>query len=241
MKQNLKEYMLLQTEKLLSIPSPTGYTREVSNYLMAELESMGYAPYTLNKGGVICRLNEGENALMLAAHVDTLGAMVKTIKGNGALLNWWLEAPNTYDDMWDGEESRDALLMVILGYYDHVKNWWSKKERMENQRFRFVSVFNGRRESRRLIGDHILTQNDCIEARKFEDTVTNCREHLSIRLKCRLPEHLRLEDLFSEVRHIVSDAGSDIANILETYAEAPLCLGSGQPQSFMSCLNGFST
>ena len=55
----------------------------------------------------------------------------RVIKGDGALLNWWLEAPNTYDDMWDGEESRDALLMVILGYYDHVKNWWSKKERMD--------------------------------------------------------------------------------------------------------------
>ena len=86
MKQNLKKYMLAQLEKLLSIPSPTGYTKEVSDYLMNELQSMGYAPYTLNKGGVVCRLNEGENALMLAAHVDTLGAMVKTIKGNGALI-----------------------------------------------------------------------------------------------------------------------------------------------------------
>ncbi len=86
MKQNLKEYMLSQLEKLLAIPSPTGYTKEVSEYLMSELASMGYAPYSLNKGGVICRLNEGDNALMLAAHVDTLGAMVKTIKGNGALI-----------------------------------------------------------------------------------------------------------------------------------------------------------
>ncbi len=80
-----KEYMLKQTEKLLSIPSPTGYTKEVCAYLINELENMGYKPYSLNKGGVICRLNEGENALMLAAHVDTLGAMVKTIKGNGAI------------------------------------------------------------------------------------------------------------------------------------------------------------
>ena len=97
MKQNLKDYMLSQLEKLLAIPSPTGYTKEVSEYLMAELTSMGYAPYSLNKGGVICALNEGENALMLAAHVDTLGAMVKTIKGNGALIVTplgGLQAPN---------------------------------------------------------------------------------------------------------------------------------------------------
>ncbi len=86
MKKHLKEYMLTQLEKLLAIPSPTGYTKEVSNYLMAELQSMGYAPYTLHKGGVVCQLNEGENALMLAAHVDTLGAMVKSIKSNGALI-----------------------------------------------------------------------------------------------------------------------------------------------------------
>ena len=48
----------------------------------------------------------------------------RAITGNGAQLMWWLEAPNVYDDMWDGEETRDALLMVILGYYDHIKNYW---------------------------------------------------------------------------------------------------------------------
>ena len=85
MDKNLKEYMLLQLEKLLAIPSPTGYTKDVTNYLVNELQSMGYSPYSLHKGGVICALNEGENAVMLAAHVDTLGAMVKTVKGNGAL------------------------------------------------------------------------------------------------------------------------------------------------------------
>jgi len=104
----------------------------------------------------------------------------RVIKGDGALLNWWLEAPNTYDDMWDGEESRDALLMVILGYYDHVKNWWSKKERMENQRFRFVSVFNGRRESRRLIGDYIMTEQDAISGRIFEDAVSYSGWHIDL-------------------------------------------------------------
>lgn len=86
MKKELKEYMLNQLENLINIPSPTGYTKEVSDYLLTELKSMGYEPYTLNKGGVICQLTEGDNALMLAAHVDTLGAMVKTIKSNGAII-----------------------------------------------------------------------------------------------------------------------------------------------------------
>ena len=96
----------------------------------------------------------------------------RAITGNGAQLMWWLEAPNVYDDMWDGEETRDALLMVVLGYYDHIKNYWSKKERVQNYRMRFVSVYNGRRESRRLIGDYIMTQDDATSGRRFEDAIS---------------------------------------------------------------------
>ena len=96
----------------------------------------------------------------------------RAINGNGASLMWWLEAPNVYDDMWDGEETRDALLMVILGYYDHIKNYWSKKELAQKYKLRFVSVYNGRRESRRLVGDYILTQNDATSAQVFEDAVS---------------------------------------------------------------------
>ena len=95
----------------------------------------------------------------------------RAINGSGASLMWWLEAPNVYDDMWDGEETRDALLMVILGYYDHIKNYWSKKEKAANYRLRFVSVYNGRRESRRLIGDYIMTQDDATSGRRFEDAI----------------------------------------------------------------------
>lgn len=91
---------------------------------------------------------------------------------SGASLYWWLEAPNDLDDMWDGEQSRDALLLVILGFLDHLKNHWKGRDSVKNDRFRFASVFNGRRESRRFIGDYILTQSDCIEGRRFEDAVS---------------------------------------------------------------------
>lgn len=91
---------------------------------------------------------------------------------NGAQLHWWLEAPNTYDDMWDGEQARDALLLVVLGFYNHLKNHWSKKDTVKNSRLVFASVFDGRRESRRLIGDYILTQEDCETSRSFDDAIT---------------------------------------------------------------------
>ena len=80
-----KEYMLTQLEQLMAIPSPTGYTIRVQEYLLKELSALGFEPYTLHKGGVICCLGGEGEPLMLAAHVDTLGAVVHTIKGNGAL------------------------------------------------------------------------------------------------------------------------------------------------------------
>ena len=95
-------------------------------------------------------------------------------------LAWWVEAPNTYDDMWDGEETRDALFLVLLGYYDYLKNHWSGKEKAQNVQFHFASIMDGRRESRRLIGDYILTQDDCIEGRQFEDAISYTGWNLDI-------------------------------------------------------------
>ena len=85
---------------------------------------------------------------------------------------WWLEAPNTYDDMWDGEQSRDALFLVLLGYFDHIKNYWSGKDTLKNTKFRMASIFDGRRESRRIIGDYIMTQEDCQSGRPFDDAIS---------------------------------------------------------------------
>lgn len=63
MENYLKEYMLNQLKTLIDIPSPTGYTAYVQKYLMETLENMGFEPYTLHKGGVICCLGEKETGL----------------------------------------------------------------------------------------------------------------------------------------------------------------------------------
>ena len=107
-------------------------------------------------------------------------AFGRNITGNGGHMYWWLEAPNIYDDMWDGEEARDALLMAVLGYYDHIKNHWSGKKKAQNLQLRFTSVFNGRRESRRLIGDYILTQDDCFNTEPFPDAISYAGWHLDV-------------------------------------------------------------
>ncbi len=85
--EEITKYILEQLQNLLSIDSPTGYTKNVSDYLMAEYQKMGYTPKRTVKGGVLTDLGgkEEENAVFLEAHVDTLGAMVSQIKSNGRL------------------------------------------------------------------------------------------------------------------------------------------------------------
>lgn len=74
-----------QIEKLVSIDSPTGYHYNVVKYLKEELTNMGFKVRTLRKGGVIADLGGEGHPLMMMAHVDTLGAFVHYIKGNGRL------------------------------------------------------------------------------------------------------------------------------------------------------------
>lgn len=79
------DYAVEQIEKLISIDSPTGYHYNVVAYLQKELENMGFEVRTLRKGGVIANLGGEGNPLMMMAHVDTLGAFVHYIKGDGRL------------------------------------------------------------------------------------------------------------------------------------------------------------
>ena len=80
-----QEYVLNQLKTLIGIDSPTGYYENVQNYLMKELEGMGFRPKHLRKGGVIVELGGEGNPLMMLSHVDTLGCFVHYIKGDGRL------------------------------------------------------------------------------------------------------------------------------------------------------------
>ncbi len=86
------QYCVEQLKKLCAIDSPSGFTERAADYLMEELARLGCQPRKTRKGGVIVCLDDKgadhaePNALLLMAHVDILGAMVRSIKGNGRLL-----------------------------------------------------------------------------------------------------------------------------------------------------------
>ncbi len=71
-------------KELVLIDSPSGYTHHACKYIFELLESYGYQPTYTAKGAVKCALGENPS-LVIAAHVDTLGAMVSGINADGTL------------------------------------------------------------------------------------------------------------------------------------------------------------
>lgn len=70
--------------ELIAIDSPSGYTDAAGAYVHALLTGLGHAPRYTRKGAVACSLG-GPPTVALAAHVDTLGAIVSGILPSGHL------------------------------------------------------------------------------------------------------------------------------------------------------------
>lgn len=87
MSHELLKYITDRLRELANTPSPTGYTRLAEDYLQRVLEGLGFKPYKSFKSAVICKINEGteKDGILLSAHIDTLGLMVRSIKANGRL------------------------------------------------------------------------------------------------------------------------------------------------------------
>jgi putative aminopeptidase FrvX len=71
-------------EQLIGIDSPSGFTEKACEFVREVLTSYGLSPELSNKGAVKCALGDAPR-LAVAAHVDTLGAMVSNIQDDGSL------------------------------------------------------------------------------------------------------------------------------------------------------------
>ncbi|MCY8392094.1 M42 family metallopeptidase [Bacillus haynesii] len=74
-------------KELVSIPSPTGNTYDIIDYINRLLQKEGVETRLNRKGGLIATIpgRDKSRHRMLTAHVDTLGAMVKEINPDGRL------------------------------------------------------------------------------------------------------------------------------------------------------------
>jgi putative aminopeptidase FrvX len=129
--------------ELLNKPSPTGYYIEAMDYVEAAFAALDMPGLTLTrtkKGALLARLT-GDSADAprgLTAHVDTLGLMVKTIKGDGRLkvtalggIMWsGIEFEGVTVRTHDNRRYRGSVIPINPGV--HVNREVHKKERSDD-------------------------------------------------------------------------------------------------------------
>lgn len=79
------EYMLDVMKRLLAVDSPSGFTQKASEFTVNELKKLGFEPSATNKGAVLADIGGEGDPVILAAHLDTIGAIVCRVKENGRL------------------------------------------------------------------------------------------------------------------------------------------------------------
>lgn len=123
------DYMVKSIEDLANIPSPSGYAHRAVNYIENILKDLGVS-YKITRKGALIATFEGKNNDLertISAHVDTLGAMVKKIKGDGRIsftqiggymLNS-VEGENCIIETVEGKQYTGTILTVKPSVHIH--------------------------------------------------------------------------------------------------------------------------
>lgn len=82
---------------------------------------------------------------------------------------WTWETGMNYDQCNEFERIRDYGLMVVYSNWSYLKNRMHDNDSYRNRSLGWVAYIAGKRESRRLLGDHILTENDLQQEIAYPD------------------------------------------------------------------------
>ncbi len=185
------DYIIEKLEKLVAINSPSGFTKEVSEYIVLELSQMGYKPILTKKGGILCDLGgkDVDNALLMTAHVDTLGGMIKEIKSNGRLRIspvGGLQAQNTeaenctivtrFDGSYSGTLQMDSPSVHVNKDYDKQERTFDTMEIVIDEK---VSSQEDTKKLGISVGDYVcfdprmvVTESGYIKSRFLDDKLS---------------------------------------------------------------------
>jgi putative aminopeptidase FrvX len=177
-------------KQILAIPSPTGYSIEAIEFLEKEAKKRNL-PYSKNrKGNLIIELKgKTEYTIALSAHVDTLGAMVRSINSNGTLRFSVLGGPilPTYDGEYctiitrNGKKYRGTFLSNAPAVHVY-KNSKTLERTEENMHIRLDEVVKTKKDVEKLqigTGDFIaldpkteITPSGFIKSRFLDDKIS---------------------------------------------------------------------
>lgn len=83
--------------------------------------------------------------------------------------DWDWEAGIGRDQIAEIEQIRDLGLRAVFGNWSYLKNQSAAKDRFARRRLVWVAYVGGKRESRRLVGDVVLQEQDILGRRNWPD------------------------------------------------------------------------
>lgn len=83
--------------------------------------------------------------------------------------DWDWEAGLNNDQITEIEYIRDHALRAVYGNWDFLKNKSEKKDQFAKKKLAWVAYIGGKRESRRLMGDLVLREQDILNDIQYED------------------------------------------------------------------------
>lgn len=183
-----KEYVLKTAKEILEFDSPTGFCFDIMNLIEEKAKNYGYAFEVTRKGCGIITVpgKSNERVIGLSAHVDTLGAMVRSITSSGTLKFTLIGGPivPTLDSEYCKIRTRDGKLyngtFLSTSPAAHVyEDNSSKKRDPENMEIRIDEVVKSKEDVEKLgicNGDFIfidpkttITESGFIKSRFIDD------------------------------------------------------------------------
>ncbi|SDM47376.1 Putative aminopeptidase FrvX [Psychrobacillus sp. OK028] len=175
-------------KQLVEIPSPSGYTKEIMDFMENILQKLKVDYIRTNKGALIATIKGSDETKhrLLTAHTDTLGAMVKEVKGSGRLqltmvggFNWnAVEGEYCTIHTADGKKIRGTILMhqTTVHVYKNASGLPRDEKNMEVRIDEKVLTAEDTRNLGIEVGDFVSfdprfeeTENGFIKSRHLDD------------------------------------------------------------------------
>ncbi|MFA9462937.1 MAG: M42 family metallopeptidase [Velocimicrobium sp.] len=243
------DYIINETKKIVSIDSPSGYTKEAADYIIKEYTALGYKPERTIKGGILVEIggSDADNAVLLEAHIDTLGAMVTEIKENGRLKLSPIggmnannaEAENCriitkFDGVYEGTFQLTNASIHVNGDYDKTNREYKEMEVVIDERVKTKEDTKGLGI---MAGDFVcfdprlvITNSGFIKSRFLDDKLSvaillgfaKYVKENKVSLKRKLYHHITV---YEEVGH--GGAASIPKGVTEVISVDMGCIGEG--------------
>lgn len=96
---------------------------------------------------------------------------------------WWLEVGSPYRQIEDTQAIKEELLKHVLGVWNYIKNYSPDKEIARNYALEWIGAVPGKRESRRLMGDVVLTEHDVHSDPRWADAAVSAGWIIDLHIK----------------------------------------------------------